>query len=83
MQGERVEKAKTVTSINSNLLKNTNLQTNLIPKIVNRRRSRSSDTDDEEDEIDSSIDDKLNECAQRNNLTPQNVKNILQVCHLH
>lgn len=39
------------------------------------RRHCSSD----EDEFDTSIDAKLKQSAMRNNLTPQNVKNILQV----
>lgn len=36
----------------------------------------------EDDDSDTSIDAKLKQSAKRNNLTPQNVKNILQVSKL-
>lgn len=42
------------------------------------RQHSSSDDDDS----DTSIDAKLKQSAKRNNLTPQNVKNILQVSKL-
>lgn len=41
---------------------------------MNRQHSSS-----DEDELGTSIDAKLKQSAKRNNLTPQNVKNILQV----
>lgn len=48
----------------------------------NFRRYTSTDDEDEEEIDSSSIDFKLNQSAIRNNLTPQNVKNILQVRYL-
>lgn len=48
----------------------------------NFRRHSSTDDEDEEEMDSSSIDFKLKQSAIRNNLTPQNVKNILQVRYL-
>ncbi|XP_055309941.1 uncharacterized protein LOC129573467 [Sitodiplosis mosellana] len=45
-------------------------------KSIRKRKRRNSSTDEEE--FDTSIDMKLEQSAMRNNLTPQNVKNILQ-----
>lgn len=44
---------------------------------TSRQHSSTSDEDS-----DSSIDKKLKQCAKRNKLTPQNVKNILQVSQI-
>ncbi|XP_031624264.1 uncharacterized protein LOC116341381 isoform X2 [Contarinia nasturtii] len=47
-------------------------------KSSRKRKRRHSSTDDEEEDFDTSIDAKLKQSAMRNNLTPQNVRNILQ-----